>query len=98
MSETPYRSTPVFDSQTLPAALRNEHRTRKGVWGVIRVIEGRLRLERSGRPDGSEILTPDRPAVLQPEEAHRVEPLGPMRMRVDFYDRPPLLRPSPSTL
>ena len=40
----PYRSTPIFDEVTLPAALRSEHRTKAGVWGVIRVIEGRLKL------------------------------------------------------
>ena len=90
MSPTPYRSTPVFDHQTLPAALRKEHRTRKGVWGVIRVIEGEVRLSRAGGSDEGEILTSARPGVVEPEETHRVEPLGPMRMQVDFYDRPPL--------
>ena len=39
----PYKSTPVFDENTLPAGLRKEHRTKAGVWGVIRVLEGRLR-------------------------------------------------------
>ena len=40
----PYRSTPIFDEQTLPGALRREHRTKSGVWGVVRVLEGKLRL------------------------------------------------------
>ena len=43
MSE-PYRCTPVFDEATLPAALRKEHRTKAGTWGLIRVIDGRLHL------------------------------------------------------
>lgn len=38
----PYRSTPVFDQDTLPAALRARHDTKAGVWGLIRVIEGEL--------------------------------------------------------
>ncbi|WP_443028688.1 DUF1971 domain-containing protein [Sphingopyxis sp. Root214] len=38
----PYRSTPIFDETTLPAGLRREHRTKVGVWGVIRVLEGWL--------------------------------------------------------
>ena len=85
---TPYRSTAVFDQTTLPDALRREHRTKAGVWGVIRVLEGRLRLE---LVDGDEarILTPDRPGLVLPEQTHRVEPMGRMRMQVDFYDRPP---------
>lgn len=84
----PYRSTPVFDETTLPAALRREHRTKAGVWGVIRVIEGELKLVLA--ESGSEtILTPSRPGLLPPEQTHRVEPLGRMRMRVEFYDRDP---------
>src|SRR4051812_31020618 len=39
----PYRSTPVFDDQTLPQALRQAHTTKAGVWGVIRVLEGCVR-------------------------------------------------------
>lgn len=84
----PYRSTPVFDETTLPAALRREHRTRAGVWGVIRVLEGRLKFSLADGI-GDTVLTPDRSAIVLPEQTHRVEPLGPMRMQVDFYDRPP---------
>ena len=43
LSEMPYKCTPVFDENTLPVGLRREHRTKPGVWGVIRVLEGRLR-------------------------------------------------------
>ena len=84
----PYRSTSVFDETTLPDALRREHRTKAGVWGVIRVIEGKVRLQLA---DGGEekILTPDQPGLVLPEQTHRVEPMGRMRMQVDFYDRLP---------
>ena len=86
---TPYRTTPVFDQDTLPQALRREHRTKAGVWGVIRMLEGRLRLEyRDGT--GERILSPEAPGLLLPEQAHLVEPLGAMRMQVEFYDAPPL--------
>ena len=59
----PYRSTAIFDEKTLPAALRGEHKTKAGTWGVI-----------------------------LPDQPHRVEPLGPMRMQVHFYDQAPDLR------
>lgn len=85
-SSTPYKSTPVFDETTLPAALRREHRTKDGVWGVIRVLEGELRLVVAG---SETILTPDRPGLILPQQPHHVEPLGKMRMQVDFYDRMP---------
>lgn len=85
---TPYRSTPVFDEVTIPAALRREHRTKSGVWGVIRVIAGRLKFSIEPGDDES-ILTPDHPGLVLPEQTHRVEPLGTVLMQVDFYDRPP---------
>jgi tellurite resistance-related uncharacterized protein len=84
---TPYRSTPVFDETTLPAGLRGEHRTKAGVWGVIRVIEGKLKLVVA---NDETILTPERPGLVLPEQTHRVEPVGPMRMQVDFYDVMPI--------
>ncbi len=85
---SPYRSTPVFDENTLPAALRGEHRTKAGVWGVIEVIEGKLKFSRPDRP-GEAILVPGRPGLILPEQPHWVEPMGPMRMQVHFYDQPP---------
>jgi len=84
---TPYKSTPVFDETTLPAALRREHRTKDGVWGVIRVLEGEVRLVVAA---GAEtILTPDRQGLVLPDQPHHVEALGKMRMQVDFYDHAP---------
>ena len=84
---TSYKSTPVFDETTLPAALRREHRTKAGVWGVIRVLEGEVRFVVAG--GAAKILTPDRPGLVLPDQPHHVEPLGKMRMQVDFYDRAP---------
>lgn len=86
----PYRSTPEFDEASLPAGLRRAHSTKAGVWGVIRVIEGSLRY---GLEDGSEpmLLTPERPGLVRPEELHHVEPIGPFRMKVDFYEAEPRL-------
>jgi len=84
----PYKSTPVFDEVTLPAGLRREHRTKAGAWGVIRVLEGRLRYQ--VLEAGSEvILEPGRPGLILPEQSHLVEPLGSVRMQVEFYDHLP---------
>lgn len=87
----PYRQTPVFDQDTLPAALRRAHRTKPGVWGLIHVIEGSL-LYRILDPPSETMLTPEKPGVVHPEQPHEVEPLGKMRMYVEFHaadgDRP----------
>ena len=86
---TPYRTTAVFDETTLPAALRREHRTKDGAWGIVRVLEGELMLL---FPDGrSEVLNRERVGLIRPQETHWVEPLGRMRMQVEFYDREPAL-------
>jgi len=84
----PYRSTPAFDEVTLPAGLRREHRTKAGAWGIIRVLKGRLRYQVLD-PRSEMILEPGRPGLILPEQPHFVEPLGPVRIQVEFYDHLP---------
>jgi tellurite resistance-related uncharacterized protein len=86
----PYKRTPVFDENTLPAALRREHRTKPGVWGVIRVLDGRLRYEVLN-PVSEVILDRDHFGLVLPDVPHLVEPLGPMRMQIEFYNQLPNL-------
>lgn len=84
----PYRSTPVFDDVSLPRALRERHNTKAGVWGVIRVLEGQLKLTFLD-PPSEQVLGPETPGHILPEQPHFVTPLGAMRMQVDFYDQAP---------
>jgi len=84
----PYKRTPLFDENTFPAELRREHRTKPGVWGVIRVLRGRLSY-RVFDPASTAILEPGRPGLVLPDQAHCVEPLGPMQMQVEFYNQLP---------
>ncbi len=87
----PYRVTPVFDERTLPAGLRREHRTKSGVWGIIRVLEGQVRLVKS---DCVSVLTADKPGLVKPDEPHWVEPLGSIKMQVEFFDQAPIDQPN----
>ncbi len=87
---TPYKITPVFDENTLPAGFRRDHRTKPGVWGIIRVLEGRLRYQVLDAASET-ILEPGRPGLLLPDVPHLVEPLGPMRMQVEFHRQLPAL-------
>lgn len=84
----PYRRTSVFTENTLPAGLRREHRTKPGVWGVIRVLDGRLRY-RVLDPLSEVILEPGHPGLVLPDQPHLVEPLGPVRLQVEFYRQVP---------
>ena len=91
----PYKITPVFDESTLPAGLRRVHSTKEGVWGLVRIFEGRLRLffPETGR---DLVVRPGEPGLLQPCEPHSVEPLSPFRMQVEFYRSDPSIREAPT--
>ena len=89
MASDPYKVTPVFDEASLPAAIRNAHNTKAGVWGLLRVLEGEVSLV-VHEPTRSVRVPPDHPAPIPPEAVHHVEPSGPMRMQVEFYREPPL--------
>lgn len=85
----PYRSTPIFDQDTLPGALRSRHNTKAGVWGVIKVIEGELRLTYLDPPADRTLKAGER-GIVQPQQWHFVTPLGSVKMRVDFFDQSPV--------
>lgn len=88
----PHRSTPVFDETSLPDALRERHDTKPGVWGLIRVLEGQLKLTIL-EPLCEAILKPGHPGVVLPQQPHFVTPIGAMKMQVDFYKEPPSTEP-----
>lgn len=91
----PYRTTPVFDETSLPAALRHEHRTKAGVWGVIRVLAGEVVLT-SIIPWRECRLTPGHPGMILPDDPHFVTLVGATRMQVEFYNHPPVIHPTPT--
>ena len=95
MTTTPYARSPVFDEDTLPDALRGEHRTKPGTWGLLRVLSGEVHLLFSG--DNTPVhVTVGHPAVIPPQATHHVEILGPMQMQVEFYHQPPLAGVTPA--
>lgn len=85
-----YRQTPIFTETTVPAGLLSDHRTKEGVWGRIRVLEGKLayRIKDARRPALEFLLTPKTiPAAIEPMITHEIEPCGPVRFVVEFYRR-----------
>jgi tellurite resistance-related uncharacterized protein len=79
-----HKRTPIFDQDSIPAGLRRRHNTKAGVWGLIVVVEGRLRF-RLLDPSSERILDTRNSGVVQPMQPHEVEPLGPVRFFVEFY-------------
>ncbi|WP_019054366.1 MULTISPECIES: DUF1971 domain-containing protein [Sphingomonadaceae] len=90
----PYAASPIFDEQTLPDALRNDHRTKTGTWGLLRVLEGEVRLIFT-EPHTEHLVTPDTPAIIPPQATHYVVPVGAMRMQVEFWGERPDLSKGP---
>jgi hypothetical protein len=58
------------------------------VWGVIRVLDGRVRYQVID-PASEVILEAGRPGLIRSDELHLVEPLGPVRMQIEFYNQSP---------
>ena len=85
----PYKTTAVWDQDSLPQAIRNAHNTKAGTWGLLRVLEGEVRLVFHD-PAREVTVTPDAPGEIPPEVWHHVEVTGPMRMQVEFYRGKPL--------
>ena len=81
-----YSQSPLFDQDTVPDALLRDHNTKANVWGRIVVSEGALTYLRADRP--AQIVTPEAPATIYPEELHSVQPRGRVTFRVEFYRQP----------
>lgn len=85
----PYKKTAIWDQDTLPDAIRNEHRTKEGTWGLLRLLEGSATLVFTD--DGRKVpVAPGKPGVIPPKETHYVALDGPARMQVEFYREHPL--------
>lgn len=78
-----YSQSPQFDQDSLPDALRRNHATKAGVWGRIVVSEGALIYLRNDRP--AQLVTPDEPATIFPEEPHSVMLKGAVTFCVEFF-------------
>ncbi len=92
MTIRPYSASPVFDEMTLPDALRTNHTTKAGVWGLLRMLEGEVTLVFVDPPREVRV-TPSDPAPIAPGAVHFVRAAGPMKMQVEFYREHPLGAP-----
>jgi tellurite resistance-related uncharacterized protein len=82
------RSTPIFTANTLPAALRENHCTKEGSWGRIRILSGQLRYQVCDprRASSTRIVSLNsEPVIIEPTILHRVEPIGEVEFQVEFW-------------
>lgn len=81
------RTTDVWDERTMPAGLRRSHRVAAGVWGLLRVRQGRLRFRARTRPSLDVVVRPDTPQAIPPGVEHEVEPRGEVSFLIEFLRR-----------
>lgn len=83
-----YKKTPQFNQSTIPPALLQQHSTKVGSWGKIRVLSGQLRYQILTAPSEEQLLTPDLPGIIPPQVPHHVEPVGDVEFFIEFYQIP----------
>lgn len=81
---TPYRETPVFDQVTVPAGLLRDHETKRGTWGRLEALAGRVRCVFADPVGRAVDLAPGESTPIPPEAAHHVELHDGARFRVVF--------------
>lgn len=85
---TAYKRTATFDQSSVPAGLLQDHSTKEGAWGVLRLESGRLRyvVTDPRRQPFVVVVTPDtREIVIETAVVHYVELLAPVEFHVEFY-------------
>lgn len=81
----PYRRTPEFTQDTVPAGLLRDHVTRAGTWALIHVLEGQLLYSVPCANLELVLSAETAPGVVCPQVPHSVRPLGAVRFCVEFH-------------
>ena len=77
-----YKKTAVFNECSIPGGLLRDHATKRGTWGLIRVLEGELNYTVGLN---TEKLRENENGIVVPNMLHSVAPIGSVRFLVEFY-------------
>lgn len=69
----PYRDSPMFTPDNLPASLQTAHATKAGTWGLLTVHAGLLRYTQDDPPHAQVVLAAGQQVLIQPQARHHVE-------------------------
>ncbi|KSV64642.1 hypothetical protein N183_34740 [Sinorhizobium sp. Sb3] len=86
LASRPYRSTPVFDKETVPKPLLQSYRLRPQTWAKLTVLEGlhyHLRSQPTIEVDACS------PVIIPPDVPHHLQIVGPVKLQLHFYDHQP---------
>jgi tellurite resistance-related uncharacterized protein len=83
------RVTDTWTEETLPRAVRRDHRVAAGLWGLLHVESGSVRFRMATTPPIDRVVTDD-VQPIPPDVRHSVEPIGggPLRCAVEFLGPP----------
>jgi hemoglobin len=87
----PYHRTAVFAQSTIPPVLLERYETKEGTWAVVRITEGRIALNSNEDASSQRVLDYWHPGVIAPGCPHHLEPSGPVRFHLEYFDRDPRL-------
>lgn len=80
-----FKSTPVFDQDTVPKGLLKDHSLKPGVWGKLVISEGSILFQEGGL---EKRITPTDEWFVLPEVVHNVTLCGPVRFQIEFLRVP----------
>jgi tellurite methyltransferase len=81
----PYKRTREFTEGSIPKGLLKEHATKKGVWGQIFVLDGKLEYTVEYPEKKIIEIAEGGYANISPEAPHSVKAKGKVRFYVEFF-------------
>lgn len=81
----PYFTAGPFDETGLPAGLRETHRLKPGVWGLLELTAGDVMFCWDDGGGGQHLLSAPAQMAIPPETPHHLDVTGPLRLTVTFH-------------
>lgn len=88
-----YKEMPIWTNDTIAPGLLKIHNTKVWVYGKINVMQWELEYTIYESEEWGEvsttILSPSNPGIAKPQEWHKIQPLGDVKIFVEFYKEKP---------
>lgn len=81
----PYRTIGPFDRKTLPEGLWRTHDLAQGVWGHVKLAEGRIAFVWDDGSGDTDLLAGPASVVVPPLVPHHVEADGDFSLTITFH-------------
>ncbi len=82
-----YSTSPTFTQDSVPVALRKNHKTKAGVWAKAVVTQGSIDYILEETPEDYLTVKAGNFALIEPEVPHHVRVTGKVTFHLEFYRR-----------